>query len=89
MKHKDYLFEMNPYTLLDGVKELQENNELEMNDFNELILAITSGSEPSIIENKLDDFLSILAKNYFCRGFKIGIAIALSLDKDILPDCEE
>ena len=78
MKHKDYLIEMNFYDILNSVTEVHENYKHERRDFNELSHAIENGSAANEIELRLDDFLHTITRNYFCRGLKMGMEIAVA-----------
>ena len=88
MKHRDYLNEINPYILLSGIADPQRNKGIENRIYEYLVELIKDQESPEKILADLELLLDETSKNYFCKGFKMGLQIAFSLSGGSLQEKE-
>ena len=90
MAHKDYLKEINPYILFDGLINMERNSEEEQLIYYNLIKCIDNNDSLLLIQDELDLLLNEVAKNYFCKGYKMALELSYVLGKSTsINDNEE
>lgn len=85
MAHKDYLKELNPYILSDGLIHMDKNTDDERRIYNNLIKCIENNESSLLIQDELDLLLSEVAKNYFCKGYKMALQLLDTLKTESVP----
>lgn len=84
MNSKDYVLNISPYALLDGIQNYSENHALEQHDKERFLELLSNINAPNHIFICLEDLIQAIAVNHFCKGVKMGFSLSQAIYKPSL-----